>query len=153
MRIIVFIVSVSFLTISVNAQLKCKKHSIESSRASIGANIVGIEEENVLTRRIISGIVLDPTGTPIPIGVIDVYKIEGEFQTDDLAWKMTHGIEPWRSYKVDDKGRFCISEIPDGNYIIRVGTNQFLFNHMHLKIKKLKSGSQKRVKVHLELGT
>ena len=152
MRLAVALCALMF-SVSISAQTECEMHSSESASESIGANIEGISESKIRTRGIIRGFVVDPIDYPIPIGVIDLYKIEKKLTKKGSVFELTKNLRPWKSYKTDDNGQFCISDIPDGGYILRVGTNQFLFNRMYLKVKKRKGSSKKPLKIYLELGT
>jgi hypothetical protein len=131
-------------------QAVCEKPSAESDLPSQGANEV-IEFREIRTVKFLSGRVLDVNGANINAAVFDV------FPATRLAERVpasSYIVEEDRikSYHVNREGAFCISDLPDGEYILRFGATGG-FNHTLIKIRKKKSASRKLIEIELKPGT
>jgi hypothetical protein len=129
----------------------CKSPSEESPTASIGANEV-VQFSDVKTVRVLVGKVLDANDSPIENVIVDVFKV-GKLTTTSEGGDLIYDKIPVKSYRVDRNGSFCIGNMPDGEYVLRFGTDVFAFKHTLIKVRKKRSGSRKPIEINLTPGT
>jgi hypothetical protein len=131
-------------------QQPCTKSSLRASHASIGANY-SVEFSDI---RIVSGIfgkVMTSSSNPLPNAIVDVFSVKG-LRKKASPVAVTESIEPLVSYLVDANGQFCLADLPNGDYIIRVGTDKFAFAHSFIKVRKTPAGSRKSINIELAPG-
>jgi hypothetical protein len=134
---------------SVDAQRNCKKMSPRSETESIGANY-SVQLSTLYKVRTIFGAVNHPTSAPIPTAIVDVYRVS-KFPKKSEPSKIASEVTRMASYQAKN-GRFCLADLPDGNYVLRFGTDQFAFAHLYIKVRKSKSASSIPIKVELSVG-
>lgn len=85
-----------------------------------------------------------PNGDLVPNGVIEVYAL-----TEDLLDKgpylATKELRPIRSFKADEKGRFCIKSLSNGLYVAKIGSGQSLGTECPRILFRI----NKRIKINL----
>lgn len=132
------------------AQQECLNPSIKSDKVSVGANEV-VYFGKVQKVGKIFGKVVDMNGDAIPSSIIDVFATKHSNNTSFPSG--ITDVDPKESYKVNARGEFCLSDLSDGDYVLRIGTDKFAFKHLVLKIRIRKSGSLKPLVAALDVGT
>lgn len=130
---------------------KCNGASAESVDILRCAN-QNVEFTDVYKVKLIQGKIF-VIGTEEPLlGIIDIYivsKVDAKSEGSDLV-KQTM---PFRRFKTNERGEFCLTDIPKGNYVLKVGTKEGNFNCAWLKVKVTKNGSEKPIEIDLIAGT
>jgi hypothetical protein len=134
-------------------QSDCKRSSMRSPIQSIGAN-ESVQYSSVHRVKKISGKVSYLNGEPILNAIIDVYRVRSFTQNrSPFPSELVKDGSVAKSYSVDKKGRFCLIGLPNGYYILRIGTDQTGFKHLYIKVRKKSSYSSKTIRIELEVGT
>jgi hypothetical protein len=131
-------------------QQSCSKASLRASHASIGANY-HVEFSDIRVVRGIFGNVTTNSNDAIPNAILDVFPVT-RLSKKGSSVEATESIEPLSSYNVDANGLFCLADLPNGDYILRVGTEKFAFAHSFIKVRKTPSGSRKSINIELAPG-
>ena len=111
------------------------------------------------TLKSIHGRVALPNGEPVDHAVIEVYEASNAHR-DKSAHEITTTEQRKFACLTDENGRFCLSDLPSGWYVLRIGTTQPSgVNEVLVKVRLDRSwwkslfGSGKPLQVVLPLGT
>jgi hypothetical protein len=140
-----------FISNSFAQDSKCEGASAETDGDLMCAN-ERVELANVYKVKQMQGRVLINRAEYPLLGVIDIYvvsKLDAKSLPSDLVKQLT----PFKRFKTNERGEFCLTDIAEGNYVLKVGTSEGGFNCTWLKVKVTKSGSEKPIKIDLTPGT
>ena len=140
-----------FFVVEAFGQPPCKAESEESYIVSGGANEV-VELWDIRTIRVLTGRVVDPNGQKLDSAILDIFPANG-LKKRVSASEYIDVEKRINSYHVDPEGAFCISDLAEGEYIVRFGSEFPGFNHTLITVRIKKSGSKKPITIWLTLGT
>jgi hypothetical protein len=118
---------------------------------SEGAN-ESVVYSNINKTRIVEGIVKAGLG-PLPNGIIDVYRLKSHSKSKRNPMEAVFNSKPSASYSADEGGRFCIADLDDGLYVLRVGTIRFAFKHLYIWVEKRRRFRKRNLVLELNPGT
>jgi hypothetical protein len=107
--------------------------------------------DDVQSVRQIFGRVTSPNGLPLAAAIVDVFRARRLKKTVSPSESM-RSTDPISSYQVNSEGQFCLADLPNGNYVLRVGTDKFAFAHSFIKVRKTPLGTGKAININLSLG-
>lgn len=116
-------------------------------------------EYDIATIKSLHGRVTFPNDEPVNHAVVEVYDVS-KANKDKSAYQISTTEQRKFACLADEEGRFCLSDLPSGWYVLRIGTTQPSgVNEVMMKVKldrtwwKRLFGSGKPLQVVLPLGT
>ena len=100
---------------------KCSCSKADDNDRAHGANAV-VEYEGK-TLRTISGKISLPNDEAVSNGVVEIYEINTVDQIKS-AYELAGTQDRILACLADKQGRFCISDLPSGRYLLKVGTRE-----------------------------
>jgi len=130
--------------------IKCVP-SKETSISAVGANETVVYSDVHRVVRIF-GQITDTSEKGLD-SIIEVYPV-GSFGSSRVpASSMIVDKRPFRNYMTDGNGRFCLADLRQGKYLLKIGTDRFAYKFLVVSVWLKKGGSRKVLKFHLNVGT
>lgn len=124
------------LSILVNAQ-NCKYEKNKIREIPTYNQVVSLVGINL---RIIQGKIVNWRGDIISNNIVSLHK------------KTKKGLELVGSKVVGEDGRFCFTNIPNGNYVLKAGFNGFNRTEVEFNLNSRNLKAKKKLDIALELG-
>jgi hypothetical protein len=147
--VVIALVLISPLLVFAQTQ-KCTDPSPETDEVSQGANQI-VEYSTVYKVKKMAGIVSDPAEAGLN-AIIDVYAVKSLDKKAGPGHLIT-GITPFKRYRGQINGKFCIEGLHEGDYVLKIGAAGGGFNFTLIKVRLTKYGSRRPILIGLTLGT
>jgi len=140
-----------FISNSFAQNSKCKNASAETDDDLMCANELVEFAKLHKVKQMQGRVLINKAEYPL-LGVIDIYVVS-KLDAKSLPSDLVKQLVPFKRFKTNERGEFCLTGIAEGDYVLKVGTSEGGFNCTWLKVKVTKSGSKKPIEIGLTLGT